>query len=209
MKQLWGWLTPQEPEKEPMNGEKFLIVGLGNPDRQYLKNRHNIGFMAIDRLAEQAQIPVNRLQNKAMTGNGRFADQAIILAKPMTYMNLSGDAVGPLAAYYQIPKKHVFIIYDELDIPFGEVRLREKGSAGGHNGIKSIIQHLGPEVPRLRLGIGRPPGQMPAAAYVLQDFSRTEEPVLHDMLTAVPQIVETYLREGINLAMTRYNGKIA
>ncbi|MFQ5401401.1 MAG: aminoacyl-tRNA hydrolase [Anaerolineae bacterium] len=187
---------------------RYLIVGLGNPGRRYRGNRHNIGFMALDRLAEAHAISLSRHQDKAIIGDGRIAGRSVILAKPQTYMNDSGASVGPLARYYRIPPANVLVIYDELDLPFGTVRLREKGGAGGHNGMKSIIQQLGNEFPRLRLGIGRPPGRMPPAAYVLQDFGEGDKPLLEEVLGEAMKAVETYLQQGIELAMSRHNKKL-
>ncbi len=185
-----------------------LIAGLGNPGRKYAANRHNIGFMAVDWLAEQHGISLGKVQNKALVGNGRIANQSVILAKPQTYMNLVGDAVGPLANYYRIPPERVLVVYDELDLPFGSIRLRPGGGAGGHNGMRSLIYHLGPDFPRLRLGIGRPPGQMPAAAYVLQDFGRDDLPLLTDVLDESIRAILTFLSEGIEMAMSRHNGSV-
>jgi peptidyl-tRNA hydrolase, PTH1 family len=188
--------------------EKWLIVGLGNPGRRHRANRHNIGFMLLDRLAARHSVSVGRVQQKAIVGDGRIHIHPVILAKPQTYMNLSGDAVGPLTNYYKIPPERLLVIYDELDLPFGALRLREKGGAGGHNGMRSIINHIGQNFPRLRLGIGRPPGRMPPAAYVLQDFSAADQPLLDQVLDEGVTAVETVLREGINLAMTRHNGSV-
>ncbi|MBK8901497.1 MAG: aminoacyl-tRNA hydrolase [Anaerolineaceae bacterium] len=190
------------------DAERFLIVGLGNPGRKYRGNRHNIGFMAVDALAAAYKIESSKVQNKAIVGNGRIQNRAVILAKPQTYMNNSGDAVGPLARYYKVPPENVLVVYDELDLPFGTIRLREKGGAGGHNGMKSIINHLGQDFPRVRLGIGRPPGQMPVPAYVLQDFGKDDLPLLDDVLAEAIRAIETYLREGIHLAMSRHNGNL-
>lgn len=188
--------------------DRYLIVGLGNPGRKYRGNRHNIGFMAVDRLAQAHGIQGGKVQNKAIVADGRIAGKKVILAKPQTYMNASGDAVGPLASYYQIPHENILVIYDELDLPFGAIRLREKGGAGGHNGMKSIINHLGQDFPRMRLGIGRPPGQMPPHAYVLQDFRPEELPLLNDILDEAVRAVETWLQDGIQLAMSRHNSVI-
>jgi PTH1 family peptidyl-tRNA hydrolase len=189
-------------------GERFLIVGLGNPGRNHAFNRHNIGFMAVDRMAARHDIELKRVQNKAIIGNGRLAGRPVFLAKPQTFMNLSGEAVGPLANFYKIPLENILVIYDELDIPFGVLRLREKGGAGGHNGMRSLIQHLGNDFARLRLGIGRPPGRMDAAAYVLQDFGRDELPVVSEMLSVAVEAIECFVREGIDLAMSRFNGPV-
>jgi PTH1 family peptidyl-tRNA hydrolase len=188
--------------------DKWLIVGLGNPGRQHRGNRHNIGFMALDRLAAKHSLSLGRVQQKAIVGDGRILNHPVILAKPQTYMNLSGDAVGPLANYYKIPPERLLVIFDELDLPFGTLRLREKGGAGGHNGMRSIINHVGQNFPRLRLGIGRPPGRMAPAAYVLQDFSAADQPLLDQILDEGVTAVETILREGVNLAMTRHNKNI-
>lgn len=189
-------------------GGRYLIVGLGNPGRSHVFNRHNIGFMAIDRLAARHDIEMKRVQNKAIVGSGRVAGHPVILAKPQTFMNLSGEAVGPLANFYKIPLENLLVVYDELDIPFGVLRLREKGGAGGHNGMRSLIQHLGNDFARLRLGIGRPPGRMDAAAYVLQDFGRDDLPVVSDMLTAAVEAIECFVRDGIDLTMSRFNGPV-
>ena len=199
---------PADDFDEMNDTERFLIVGLGNPGRKYRGNRHNIGFMAVDALAAAYKIESNKVQNKAIVGNGRIQNQNVIIAKPQTYMNSSGDAVGPLARYYKVPPENVLIVYDELDLPFGTIRLREKGGAGGHNGMKSIINHLGQDFPRVRLGIGRPPGQMPVPAYVLQDFGKDDLPLLDDVLAEAIRAIETYLREGIQLAMSRHNGSL-
>ena len=188
--------------------ERTLIVGLGNPGRAHAFNRHNVGFMAVDKLALRAGIELRRVQSKAIIGSGRLADRPVILAKPQTFMNLSGEAVGALSGYYRIPPAAILVVYDELDIPFGVIRLREKGGAGGHNGMRSLIQHLGNEFPRLRLGIGRPPGRMDAAAFVLQDFGRDELPLVSEMLTTAGEAIESFVRHGINLTMTRFNGPV-
>ena len=189
-------------------GERYLIVGLGNPGRAHVFNRHNIGFMAIDRLAARHNIEMKRVQNKAIVGNGRVAGRSVILVKPQTFMNLSGDSVGPLANFYKVPPENILAVYDELDIPFGALRLREKGGAGGHNGMRSLIQHLGNEFSRMRLGIGRPPGRMEAAAYVLQDFGRDELPIVSEMLSAAVEAIECFVRDGIDLTMSRFNGPV-
>ena len=189
--------------------DRFLIIGLGNPGRKYRGNRHNIGFMVVDRLAADNGIQSSKMQNKAIVGDGRVAGQRVILAKPQTYMNNSGDAVGPLANFYKIPPENIFVVYDEMDIPLGTIRLREKGGAGGHNGMKSIIQHIGQDFPRMRLGVGRPPGRMEPPAYLLQDFSNDQLPIVSDMIDEAIRAIETYLQEGIQMAMSRHNGSVA
>lgn len=195
----------KEQANEDMSG-RVLIVGLGNPGREHRANRHNVGFMAIDRLAAAHGIALNRVQAQAIVGAGALGDQPVILAKPQTYMNRSGVAVGALARFYKIAPENILVIFDDLDLPRGSLRLRAKGGAGGHNGMRSIIEQLGEDFPRLRLGIGRPPGRMEAAAYVLQDFGPVERSDLIALLDTAVQAVETFVREGVELAMTRHNG---
>lgn len=191
---------------EPQNEGRALLVGLGNPGRQYRANRHNIGFMLIDLLAEKYNISLNRVQNKAIVGNGQIANRPVILAKPQTFMNLSGLAVGPLHKFYKIAPTDLLVAYDELDLPLGTLRLRAEGGPAGHNGMRSLIEQLGPNFSRLRLGIGRPAGQMPPAAYVLQDFGREEQTIVSRLLTEGVKAVETFLESGITLAMSKHNG---
>jgi len=208
-RRLFGRQDELTDEFEEMNDtERFLIVGLGNPGRKYRGNRHNIGFMVLDALAVAHNIEGNKVQNKAIVANGRIQNKNVILAKPQTFMNLSGDSVGPLARYYKVPPENVLVVYDELDLPFGTIRMREKGGAGGHNGMKSVINHLGQDFPRVRLGIGRPKGQMPVPAHVLQDFGKDDLPLLDDVLAEAVRAIETYLRDGIQLAMSRHNGSL-
>lgn len=183
----------------------FLIVGLGNPGRKYQQNRHNIGFMLVDRLAEAASVDLSRLRSKALFGKGQFGGETVMLAKPQTYMNNSGDSVNQLIRFYKIPLPHLLVVYDELDLPLGSLRLRPKGGAGGHNGMKSIIQYLGTDFPRLRLGIGRPPGQMDPAAYVLRDFTKEELVLVDQLLGRAQEAVESFIKSGVELAMTRHN----
>ena len=187
---------------------KYLVVGLGNPGRRYRRNRHNIGFMVIDRMAETAGIRLGRVQSNAIVGDGSLAEKSLILAKPQTYMNLSGNAVGSLARYYRIPMGKLLVIYDEIDLPFGTLRFREQGGSGGHNGMKSIIDRIGRDFPRLRLGVDRPPGYMEPADYVLQNFSGDELPIVTEMIDLAVDAIQLFLQDGIEIAMTRYNGQI-
>jgi PTH1 family peptidyl-tRNA hydrolase len=194
--------------REMAESDKYLIVGLGNPGRKYRHNRHNIGFMAVDLLAQKYSLQSNKVQKKAIVGHGRIQSKSVLIAKPQTYVNKSGDAVGPLADYYKVPLENILIIYDELDLPFGTIRLREKGGAGGHNGMKSIINHLGQDFARMRLGIGRPPGRMPVKAHVLRDFGEEDLPLLEEVLDTAVTATETFLTEGIQLAMSKFNGSV-
>jgi PTH1 family peptidyl-tRNA hydrolase len=154
----------------------WLLVGLGNPGLKYEFNRHNIGFMVIDALAKRENIDVKRIQENAAVGRGRLFDKKILLAKPMTFMNVSGESVGKLSRFYRIPSQRILVIYDDLDTTSGKVKLRQSGGHGGHNGMRSISAHLSntKDFPRLKIGIGRPPEGMAVSRYVLQDFSRDE-----------------------------------
>jgi PTH1 family peptidyl-tRNA hydrolase len=187
---------------------RYLIVGLGNPGRKYTNNRHNIGFKAADLLAERHDIALGRLELRSLVGKGDIAGRQVILAKPQTYMNESGQSVGPLLNYYSVPHANLIVIYDEIDLPLGTLRLREKGGSGGHNGMKSIIAHVGNDFARLRLGVGRPPGKMEAAAYVLRDFKGDDKVLAETMVSAAADAVETFLLDGIELAMNRFNGQL-
>jgi PTH1 family peptidyl-tRNA hydrolase len=195
----------EEELRSTTNDDRFMIVGLGNPGRRYRGNRHNIGFMVVDHLSEKTKIEIRKHQQKALIGAGEFGQKRIIVVKPQTNMNLSGTSVGPLVNYYKIPLPNLLVVYDEIDLPFGAIRLREKGGSGGHNGMKSIIAALGSGFPRLRLGVDRPPGRMEPAAYVLQDFQKEELPVVEEIIEQSIAAIETYLTEGIDIAMTRFN----
>ncbi len=188
--------------------ETYLIIGLGNPGREYRENRHNIGFMLIDRLAIRLNARMSRLQSKALIASARHDDAKIILAKPQTFMNLSGQAVQGLAHFYKVPLEKLMLVHDDLDLPFGTIRLRPGGGAGGQKGVKSTIQRLGTnDFPRLRLGIGRPPGRMDAAAYVLQDFAKGDEQILSETLDRAADAVFAFVEEGMDTAMNKYNEK--
>ena len=189
--------------------ETFLIVGLGNHGREYRLNRHNIGFRAIDRLAQEWRIPLGNVRNKALIGQGLWGGLRVILAKPQTFMNLSGQSVASLSRFYKIPQEKMLVIYDDLDLPLGTLRLRENGGSAGHKGMTSIIGQLGSnDFPRLRLGIGRPPGHMQVEDYVLQDFSEKEEELLSSLLDRSAEAVEIYIKNGVHAAMTQFNGTL-
>ncbi|HLA98680.1 MAG TPA: aminoacyl-tRNA hydrolase [Anaerolineales bacterium] len=184
----------------------ILIIGLGNPGREYRGNRHNIGFMVLDHLAAKIGITFSRLESKALVAKGEQNGRRLILAKPQTYMNLSGQAVGALLRFYKIPLEDLLVIYDDVDLPYEALRMRPGGGSAGQKGIQSIIENLGTdEFPRLRIGVGRPPAQMQAADYVLQDFSKTQLETLPFVLERAVEAVQTYLSSGIESAMNKYN----
>ncbi len=189
-----------------MGTRLVMVVGLGNPGPRYARNRHNIGFQCVDLLAQRAHLTFDRVQFRAVMAMGQFADTHVLLAKPQTFMNLSGQAVVPLLRYYKVELSDMLVLYDELDLPLGRLRLRAEGGAGGHNGMKSIIAQLGSQVfPRLRIGIGRPPGRMEPADYVLQDFSSDQEIEMAFVRPRVVEGIELWLREGIQAAMNQLN----
>lgn len=184
--------------------DKFLIVGLGNPDRKYLNTRHNVGFDMLDTLASYHGIKVNKVKCRALIGEGRIAGNPVVLAKPQTYMNLSGESVLELCNYFKIDSKNVIVMYDDISLATGKVRIRPKGSAGGHNGMKNIIYHLrSEEFPRVRFGIGEPVGDL--ADYVLSKFSKQETEALIESAKSVPDIINIILTDGVSKAMNKYN----
>jgi PTH1 family peptidyl-tRNA hydrolase len=189
-----------------MDRQVSLIVGLGNPGPRYSHNRHNVGFRCLRLLAATHGLEFTRRQKRASVASGLVCGQHVVLAMPQTFMNESGRSVAPLAQFYRVAQSRLLIVHDELDLPLGTLRLRPEGGSAGHKGMRSIIQHLGgQEFPRLRIGIGRPPGQMDPADYVLQDFSSEEGPVLEEVLERAVTAIGVWLTEGIEEAMERYN----
>jgi PTH1 family peptidyl-tRNA hydrolase len=183
-----------------------LIAGLGNLGPKYAANRHNVGFRCLERLAADHGLTFDKRQKHAHIALGTIGGWRVVLAQPQTFMNESGRAVAPLARFYKVEMERMLIVYDDLDLPLGVVRLRPEGGSGGHKGMRSIIEHLGGQnFSRLRIGIGRPPGQMDPAAYVLQNFSAEEEPLLEETLERAVAAIETWLREGIEVAMNHHN----
>ncbi len=183
-----------------------MIVGLGNPGPRYARNRHNVGFQIVDELAAKHGLSFEKRQFKALIASGVIDGQRVLLVKPQTFMNLSGEAVQPLAHYYKIDLPDLMVVFDDMDLPLGVIRLRPFGGAGGHNGMKSIIQRLGSNrFPRLRVGIDRPPGRMDPAAYVLQDFNPEEEEIMVQVRDRAVRALETWLTEGIDAAMNAFN----
>jgi PTH1 family peptidyl-tRNA hydrolase len=183
----------------------YLIVGLGNPGRKYARNRHNVGFQTLDRLARRLGLTFARRKGKAKVAEGTVAGQRVILAKPQTYMNLSGDSVAKLARFFKVPSERVFVVYDDLDLPLARLRLRPEGGSGGHKGLKSIIERLGtPAFPRLRVGIGRPLRGDPID-YVLQDFTADEWGEVEVALDRAVAAVEHWLAHGVDATMNVFN----
>jgi PTH1 family peptidyl-tRNA hydrolase len=187
----------------------FMLVGLGNPGREYRETRHNVGFMAVDRMCATFGIKLSRLQSKALVGSGFYEGHKIVLVKPQTYMNLSGQAVSSLMRFYRIPQNQLLVFYDEIDLPVGTIRIRHEGGSAGNRGLASIIQQLGTqEFPRLRIGVGRPPGQKEAADYVLKGFSKDDLEVISIVLDRAVDAARVFICEGLDTAMNQFNGTI-
>ena len=185
----------------------YLIAGLGNPDAKYDRTRHNIGFRMVEALADHYNIDFNEKKFKGVYGKGMIGSEKVILAKPHTYMNLSGEFIRPLADFYKIPPENVIILFDDISLDVGKIRIRKKGSAGGHNGIKSIIANLGTEgFPRLKFGVGDKPAGMDLANYVLGRFSGEEEKVIEEQLKTVCDAVTCMVNDSVDSAMNKYNG---
>ena len=188
----------------------FVIVGLGNPTAQYEGTRHNAGFDVIEVLAEKYNISVDARKCRAFCGKGVIAGQKVLLVKPQTYMNLSGESVGGIVNYYKIdPESDLLVIYDDISLDVGQLRIRKKGSAGGHNGIKSIIAHLGTTVfPRIKVGVGEKPKNYDLADYVLGHFSKQERELMEEGYEHASDAVEQIVQGEIEAAMNVFNKKV-
>ncbi|MBC7877020.1 MAG: aminoacyl-tRNA hydrolase [Anaerolineales bacterium] len=187
----------------------YLLIGLGNPGREYKDSRHNIGFMLVDRLAVRLNARGMKLQSKAIVTSALYEEHKIILAKPQTYMNLSGQSVQGLLNFYKLPIENLLVAHDDLDIPFGTIRIRPGGGPGGQRGMASTIEKLGTkDFPRLRLGIGRPPGRMDPKDYVLQDFSKDDQKFLPGVLDRAADAALEFVINGLNASMNKFNGGI-
>ncbi|MCX7982758.1 MAG: aminoacyl-tRNA hydrolase [Syntrophales bacterium] len=186
-----------------------LIVGLGNPGLRYEMTRHNMGFLTIDRLTEDYGIEITQRGFQSLYGKGKFEDTQVILAKPQTYMNLSGQAVKKLFDYFKLnDSSNLIVIHDDLDLPFGTLRIRARGGHGGHRGLMSVIEHMGTSnFIRLRMGIGRPPVHIAADEYVLDRFSPVELDQLESLLKLASEAVFLTVTSGVETAMNKYNGK--
>lgn len=192
-----------------MTQDPYLIIGLGNPGREYKDTRHNFGFMLIDLLAERLGARGMKVQSKAIVISATYEEHRLILAKPQTYMNLSGQSVQGLLHFYKIPHNNLLIAHDDLDLPYGTIRIRPTGGPGGQRGMANTIELLGTkDFPRLRLGIGRPPGRMDAKDYVLQNFSKDELKLLPELLSRASDAALEFVMNGLNAAMNKFNGDI-
>ena len=185
-----------------------VIVGLGNPGREYAATKHNVGFMFIDALAEKLGVTDWKEKFTAQIGEGRIGTEKVLLVKPLTYMNNSGEAVGPLMNFYKLPAEDCIVIHDDMDIPAGTIRIRKKGSAGGHNGIKSILSHVGDEhFARVRIGIGRPLRGWTVVNHVLAPFSEADVPKINEAIKYLLPAVECIVSDDVDMAMNKFNPK--
>lgn len=183
-----------------------LVIGLGNPTARYADTRHNVGFRVVDRLAARWGSPFRTGKYQTLTADGRYGGAKVTLVKPQTYMNCSGEAVGALAHYFDVPPAEVFVVYDDIDLPLGQLRLRAKGSAGTHNGMRSVVQHLGTtEFPRLRVGIGRADRRGTLSSHVLGRFATDEQPTVERAIDQAVACVECVLDGDWDRAMNTYN----
>lgn len=184
----------------------FVIAGLGNPGSKYEKTRHNVGFQVIDCLAEKYHIEMNQKKHKAICGVGMIEGQKVLLVKPQTYMNLSGESIREALDFYKVDEEEFLVIYDDISLQPGQLRIRKKGSAGGHNGIKNIIQHLGVQVfSRIKVGVGEKPQGYDLADYVLGNFSKEDEVIMKEAYERAAQAAVEILCEGVDKAMNKFN----
>ncbi len=188
------------------DGNIYLIVGLGNPGREYANSRHNCGFNAVECLAAQLSgLSLFRQKHKAMVANCKLEGRQLILACPTTYMNASGESVRELLDYYKLPANNLMVIYDDIDLPLGALRVRASGGPGTHNGMRSIVSYIGENFNRIRIGIGKPPGQMQLADFVLGKFSGEELPIMKSAYQSAAQCALEFTASGIEKAMAKYN----
>lgn len=194
--------------QETKGQEFYCIVGLGNPGREYAETKHNVGFKVIDKLAEKYDIKVDKFKNKAFVGDGTIRNKRVLLVKPQTYMNLSGESVREIVNFYKILQERFVVIFDDTSLPCGSVRIREKGSHGGHNGIRNIIDQMGTDAfYRIKVGIGEKPGGWDLADYVLAKFNPDDLPAMEEGMDKAVQGVEIMLSRGIKDAANRVNQK--
>ena len=186
-------------------GVSWLLVGLGNPGAKYASTRHNMGFLALDGLADREGFRFNKLRFRAWTAQWKVGDQQVLVMKPQTYMNLSGESVGEAARFYKIPADHIIVISDDISLPLGKLRVRGSGSAGGHNGLKNIIAHLGTDAfPRVKVGVGAPEHDI--VDWVIGPFTANERKVIDGVLDRALGAAECIITDGVSAAQNRYNG---
>ncbi len=187
----------------------FIVVGLGNPGRKYAKTRHNMGFIAADELAQKLDIKINKIKHKSLVGEGYLAGQKVLLVKPQTYMNLSGEAVREIMHYYRVESEKILLIYDDVDIETGRIRIRKKGGAGTHNGMKSVVAAMGTEeFPRIRIGIGGDI-KMHLMDFVTGGMNKKEKETLKEAVITAAEAAECIIEKGIDAAMNRYNSRVS
>ena len=206
IKGILGWVK-REPDKKEDDRVMYIIAGLGNPTREYEKTRHNVGFEVIDVLADMLGTTVEEKKFKGCYGRGIIGGEKVLLLKPQTFMNLSGESIRAASDFYKVDPEHIIIIYDDISLDVGQLRIRKKGSAGGHNGIKNIIAHLGTqEFPRIKVGVGDKPKKMDLADYVLSRFSKEDRAAMEDAVKEAAKAVEVMITEGMDIAMNQFNG---
>lgn len=183
----------------------YVIVGLGNPGKKYENTRHNMGFIAVDLLAEKYGIKVDKIKHKALVGEGRIAGQKVLLVKPQTFMNLSGESVREVVNYYKVEMEDLTVIYDDIDLALGTIRIRKFGSAGTHNGMKSVVYQLqSDQFPRIRVGVGNE-SRGDLASFVTERFPKKDVPVIEEALTKAAEAAVSIIEDGIDMAMNKYN----
>lgn len=183
----------------------FLIVGLGNPGKEYENTRHNVGFKVLEKISEKLGVKMDKIKFKGLFGEGTYGGEKILLLKPMTFMNLSGQSVGEAMRFYKVPSENLIVVYDDMDLPVGRLRIRRKGSSGGHKGMESIISCISSEdFPRVRVGIGRPKGDV--VDHVLGNFDPEENQAVEFAIEAAADAALAIVKEGVQEAMNRYNG---
>ena len=193
--------------QEARGQEFYCIVGLGNPGREYAETKHNVGFCVIDKLAEKYEIKVEKYKNKALIGDGMIRDKRVLLVKPQTFMNLSGDAVRKAADFYKVPPERIIVLFDDISLAPGRLRIRKTGSAGGHNGIKSIIGNIGQDFPRVKIGVGeKPRPEYDLADWVLSRLTQAEKKAVEARYDDICGALELMMKGQFDTAMSRYNG---
>jgi PTH1 family peptidyl-tRNA hydrolase len=185
----------------------YILVGLGNPGLRYRNTRHNVGFDTIDILSKKYSISIGQLKHKALIGDGFIEDKRVLLVKPQTYMNASGESIRDIVEWYKIPMDRLILIYDDMDLPLGKIRIRRSGSAGTHKGMKSVIYHLQLDTfPRIRIGINKVPEHIDIIDYVLGKFTKDERNIINDSIIKAAEAVVTVIKSGIDEAMAKFNG---